>query len=131
MRLFADKKIELCGNLKFDQDMPEELESISSSIRESWSIEGKRRPTLIAASTHEGEEVIVLDAFKIILETINDALLILVPRHIERFERVKSLIKKEGFNLSSRSKKEDVTKDIQVLLGDTMGELNFYIQYLM
>ena len=123
--IVTDKKIELCGNLKFDQDMPEELESISSSIRESWSIEGKRRPTLIAASTHEREEVIVLDAFKIILETINDALLILVPRHLERFERVKTLIMKEGFNLSSRSKKEDVTKDIQVLLGDTMGELNF------
>ena len=121
----ADKEIKLCGNLKFDQDMPEELESISDSIRDSWSKEGKRRPTLIAASTHEGEEVIVLDAFNAILETITDALLIVVPRHLERFNKVKSLIDDQGFNFSSRSKKEDVTNDVQVLLGDTMGELNF------
>ena len=123
--IVVDKKIKLCGNLKFDQDMPEELESISGSIRDSWSIEGKRRPTLIAASTHEGEEVIILDAFNEILKEINDALLILVPRHLERFSRVKSLIDEQGFNFSSRSKKEDVTNDVQVLLGDTMGELNF------
>ena len=121
----ADKEIKLCGNLKFDQDMPEELESISDSIRDSWSKEGKRRPTLIAASTHEGEEVIVLDAFNAILETITDALLIVVPRHLERFNKVKSLIDDQGFSFSSRSKKEDVTNDVQVLLGDTMGELNF------
>jgi len=123
--IVIDKKIKLCGNLKFDQDTPEELESISGSIRDSWSIEGKRRPTLIAASTHEGEEVVILDAFKAILETITDALLIVVPRHLERFDRVKSLIDGQGFSFSSRSKKEDVTNDIQVLLGDTMGELNF------
>ena len=123
--IVVDKKIKLCGNLKFDQDMPEELESISGSIRDSWSIEGKMRPTLIAASTHEGEEVIILDAFKAILETITEALLIVVPRHLERFDRVKSLLDDQGFNFSSRSKKEDVTNDVQVLLGDTMGELNF------
>ena len=123
--IVPDKEIKLCGNLKFDQDMPDELESISSSIRDSWSIEGKRRPTLIAASTHEGEEFIVLDALKIIKETITDALLILVPRHPERFQKVKSLINSQGFSMSSRSKKEDVTRDVQVLLGDTMGELNF------
>tara|TARA_X000000368_G_scaffold324766_1_gene261844 strand:- start:160 stop:1446 length:1287 start_codon:yes stop_codon:yes gene_type:complete len=123
--IVGEKEINLCGNLKFDQDMPKELESISGSIRDSWSIEGKRRPTLIAASTHEGEEIIVLEAFKTIIETINDALLIVVPRHLERFNRVKSLIEEQGFNFSSRSKKEDVTIDVQVLLGDTMGELNF------
>ena len=123
--LVVDKQIKLCGNLKFDQDIPEELESISGSIRDSWSIEGKRRPTLIAASTHEGEEIIVLDSFNLILKKITDALLILVPRHLERFDRVESLIDNQGFNCSSRSKKEDVTNDVQVLLGDTMGELNF------
>ena len=60
-----------------------------------------------------------------ILKEITDAVLILVPRHLERFNRVKSFIDDQGFNFSSRSKKEDVTNDIQVLLGDTMGELNF------
>ena len=69
--IVVDKQIKLCGNLKFDQDMPEELDSIAQSIRDSWSTEGKRRPTLIAASTHEGEEIIVLDAFNLILKKIN------------------------------------------------------------
>ena len=88
-------------------------------------MDGKRRPTLIAASTHEGEEKIVLAAFKLILESIPNALLILVPRHLERFKKVKSLLNELDFNSSSRSMKEDVTKDVQVMLGDTMGELNF------
>ena len=125
VEIVADKEIKLCGNLKFDQDIPEELESISDSIRNSWSTEGKRRPTLIAASTHEGEEAIVLEAFKVILDSLSDALLIIVPRHLERFSKVNALINIQGFNLSVRSRKEDVSKDVQVLLGDTMGELNF------
>ena len=123
--IVPEKEIKLCGNLKFDQDLPDELESISSSIRDSWAVDGKRRPTLIAASTHEGEEKIVLAAFKLILESIPNALLILVPRHLERFKKVKSLLNELDFNSSSRSMKEDVTKDVQVMLGDTMGELNF------
>ena len=52
-------------------------------------------------------------------------MLILVPRHFERFGRVKNLIKISGFALAARSKKTEVGKDIQVLLGDTIGELNF------
>jgi len=123
--IVPDKEIKLCGNLKFDQDLPDELESISNSIKDSWAVDGKRRPTLIAASTHEGEEKIVLEAFELILKSIPNALLIIVPRHLERFKRVKSLLNQLGFNSSSRSLKEDVTKDVQVMLGDTMGELNF------
>ena len=123
--IVPEKEIKLCGNLKFDQDLPDELESISSSIRDSWAVDGKRRPTLIAASTHEGEEKIVLAAFKLILKSIPNALLIIVPRHLERFKKVKSLLNELDFNSSSRSMKEDVTKDVQVMLGDTMGELNF------
>ena len=52
-------------------------------------------------------------------------LLILVPRHPERFKKILNLIKEEGFAVVQRSKREDVTKDTQVLLGDTMGELDF------
>ena len=123
--LSQNKKINLCGNLKFDQAVPDQLDEISKSIRQSWSIDGKLRPTLIASSTHEGEEEVVLNAFKGILKELPDALLILVPRHFERFDRVKNIIKISGLALAARSKKTDVGKDIQVLLGDTIGELNF------
>ncbi len=115
-------KIEVCGNLKFDQQVPEEMHSISSSIRDSWS-EGEQRPTLIAASTHETEEEFVLDAFLEILEEAEDALLIIVPRHPERFETVFEYIQNRDLSVARRSKKDDVTPETKVLLGDTMGEL--------
>lgn len=117
--------ISLCGNLKFDQDVPEEIDSIVSTIKTDWSIEGKQRPVLIAASTHESEESIILEAFDGIKDVLHDALLILVPRHPERFKKILNLIKDEGFVVAQRSKREDVTKDTHVLLGDTMGELDF------
>jgi 3-deoxy-D-manno-octulosonic-acid transferase len=117
-------KIEVCGNLKFDQQVPEEMHSISSSIRDSWS-DGGQRPTLIAASTHETEEEFVLDAFLEILGESKDALLILVPRHPERFETVFEYIQDRDLSVARRSNKDDVTPKTQVLLGDTMGELNF------
>ena len=123
--LSPNKKINLCGNLKFDQAVPDELDEISQSIRKNWSISGNFRPTLIASSTHEGEEEIILNAFKDILKALPDALLILVPRHFERFGRVKNLIKVSGLALAARSKKTEVGKDIHVLFGDTIGELNF------
>ena len=122
----ADRKdINTCGNLKFDQDIPFELEDISKTIKQDWSTDGELRPILIAASTHETEEEEVLKAFKKILTSSPNALLILVPRHLERFERVKKIIQASGLALVSRSKKEDVKKNTQVLLGDTIGELNF------
>ena len=119
------KDINTCGNLKFDQDVPTELEDISKTIKQDWSIDGKYRPTLIAASTHETEEEEVLKAFKQILKSSPNALLILVPRHLERFDKVKKLINTSGLTLASRSKKEEVKRSTQVLLGDTIGELNF------
>ena len=117
-------KIDVCGNLKFDQQVPEEMQSISSSIRDSWS-DGEQRPTLIAASTHETEEEFVLEAFLKILEEAKDALLIVVPRHPERFETVFEYIKNRDLSVARRSNKDEVTPETQVLLGDTMGELNF------
>ena len=119
------KDINTCGNLKFDQDIPTELEDISKTIKQDWSIDGKYRPTLIAASTHETEEEEVLKAFKQILKSSPNALLILVPRHLERFDKVKKIINTSGLTLASRSKKEEVKGSTQVLLGDTIGELNF------
>ena len=111
--------------MKFDQDVPPELEDISKTIKQDWSIDGKYRPTLIAASTHETEEEEVLSAFKQILKSFPNALLILVPRHLERFDKVNKLINTFGLSLASRSKKDEVKRSTQVLLGDTIGELNF------
>ena len=119
------KTIDVCGNLKFDQAVPHELKEIATNIKKEWAIDGELRPTLIAASTHEGEEEIVLNAFNIIQETYPNSLLILVPRHLERFDQVKELLKESKLDFVTRSNKSDVTKTTKVLLGDTIGELNF------
>ena len=83
------------------------------------------RPTLIGASTHEGEEEALLDGFIKIKQELDNPLLILVPRHPERFNRVKQIIRSYNLSISVRSIKEEVQNDTDVLLGDTMGELNF------
>ena len=119
------KEIFLCGNLKFDQDVPEEINSISASIRETWSIDDNIRPTLIAASTHQTEEQFILGSFLDILIKEKNALLIIVPRHPERFDDVYKQILETDLTVARRSLKEDVKADTKVLLGDTMGELNF------
>ena len=84
------------------------------------------RPVWVAASTHEGEEEIVLDAHRRLLGRLPDALLILVPRHPHRFDAVRELLAKRGEAFLSRSSGEPVTTTAKILLGDTMGELMMF-----
>jgi 3-deoxy-D-manno-octulosonic-acid transferase len=79
----------------------------------------------IAASTHAGEDEIILAAHRQLLGARPDALLILVPRHPERFNAVFELCDRQGFSTRRRSLGEAVDAQTQVLLGDTMGELLF------
>ena len=98
-------------DLKFDQDIPSELIEISKTVREDWSVDGVKRPVLIAASTHEIEEEIVLEAYKKVIKQYPNTLLILVPRHLERFEKVKNIVKNSGLQFASRSKKTNITNN--------------------
>jgi 3-deoxy-D-manno-octulosonic-acid transferase len=77
----------------------------------------------IATSTHDGEERILLAAQRKLLEKYPDLLLILVPRHPERFTTAKDLVKKAGFSYMLRSRGEIPTGSMQIVIGDTMGEL--------
>lgn len=122
-KINASTEVSLCGNLKFDQDLPDQIETISTSIRQSWAIDGRIRPTLIAASTHETEEKFVIDSFLDIVSQEENSLLILVPRHPERFDDVYDQILEANLEVARRSQKEDVTPNTKILLGDTMGEL--------
>lgn len=122
--LCEESKIILCGNIKFDQEIPLGLADISKSIKESWSIEGKLRPTLIGASTHDSEEQVLVDAFIDIKKVYKDALMIIVPRHPERFKSVHMLLKENRMNIALRSRQDEMDSSKDVLLGDTMGELN-------
>ena len=86
------------------------------------------RPVWIAASTHQGEDEQVLAAARAVLTSHPDALLVLVPRHPERFEAVATLCRENDWTVARRSLGEAITADTQIYLGDTMGELPVLFQ---
>nr|WP_064493913.1 lipid IV(A) 3-deoxy-D-manno-octulosonic acid transferase [Pseudomonas chengduensis] len=115
--------VEVTGSIKFDLKIDAELLQRADALRQQW--QATTRPVWIAASTHAGEDEIVLAAHRQLLKTQPDALLILVPRHPERFNSVHELCISERLTTRRRSTAEAVQASDQVLLGDTMGELLF------
>ncbi|GAA3710152.1 lipid IV(A) 3-deoxy-D-manno-octulosonic acid transferase [Oceanisphaera sediminis] len=112
-------KLSVTGSIKFDIDYDDEVRRQGQALREQL---GAQRPVWIAASTHEGEDEQLLAAHRGLLQSHPQALLILVPRHPQRFEQVAELITQQGFSLSRRTDSNEL-HNIQVYLGDTMGEL--------
>ncbi len=117
------EKIKLCGNIKFDAKINEDMVQAGKHFKNTSC---KDRFVWIAASTHEGEEEIILNAHSMILEQFPNALLVLVPRHPERFASVLKLCENKNFTVSQRSKNESLSDNISIFLGDTMGEMFFY-----
>ena len=115
--------VEVTGSIKFDLSIDPQLWVKARELREQW--QAQERPVWIAASTHEGEDEIVLAAHRQLLAHYPNALLMLVPRHPERFNGVFELCQREGFVTVRRSQHTPVSAQTQVLLGDTMGELLF------
>ena len=115
--------VEVTGSIKFDLSIDPQLLQRANELRGQW--QALERPVWIAASTHEGEDEVVLDAHRQLLTNYPNALLILVPRHPERFNSVFELCQREGFATVRRSSGANVEADTSVLLGDTMGELLF------
>src|SRR5471032_1252598 len=115
--------VEVTGSIKFDLTVDPQLLERAAALREQW--QASERPVWIAASTHEGEDEVVLAAHRQLLASYPNALLILVPRHQERFSPMFELCQQQGFATVRRSSGEAVTAQTSVLLGDTMGELLF------
>lgn len=113
------EKLFVSGSVKFDLAIDAELDQRAHHLR---ALIGAR-PVWIAASTHAGEDEVLLAAHRLILHAHADALLILVPRHPERFDAVAELIAGNNFTQQRRSLHAPVATQTQVLLGDTMGEL--------
>ncbi|MFS0825729.1 lipid IV(A) 3-deoxy-D-manno-octulosonic acid transferase [Pseudomonas phoenicis] len=114
--------VRVTGSIKFDLKIDEQLLPRARAQRAQWG--ASQRPVWIAASTHEGEDASILEAHRRVLRTHGDALLILVPRHPERFDAVAAQCR-EGFVSVRRSSGEPVLAQTQVLVGDSMGELLF------
>ena len=117
---YRKDKLKVTGNIKYDLSITDELREKIDALRALWV---KNRPIWIAASTHEGEEQIILQAHRQLLEKYPNLLLLLVPRHPERFNVVADLLKKEKFQFIRRSTNELPNENTQVILGDSMGEL--------
>jgi len=111
---------ELTGNLKYELQLAADLPHRGLALRQSW---GNDRPVWLAASTREGEEAIILAAFHEILKSFPQALLVIVPRHPQRFEEVSNLITQSGLATARHSEHPTGLDRVSCYLVDVMGEL--------
>lgn len=118
-------RVHVTGSMKFDLQVPASVAEAGESLRRRL---GWNRPLLLAASTHEGEEEILLEAFRQIAGHIHGLLLVLVPRHPERFGPVERLCRREGFaTFLATDLTRDLDPETEVLVVNRMGELMKYI----
>ncbi len=116
---FPIEKVSVTGNIKFDLEVPQVN---AEQFREEL---GVTRKIWIAASTHPGEDEIVLRAHQLIKEKYPQSLLILAPRHPDRCQSIASLIEAQGMSYVVRSKQERCSENTDVYMADTLGELLF------
>jgi 3-deoxy-D-manno-octulosonic-acid transferase len=112
------KNVSVMGNLKYDFEPPEPMLRLGLKLREQF---GRERRVFLAASTREGEEALILDEW-----SNPSILLVIVPRHPQRFEEVARILEKRGLRFQRRSQDLNVPAEIEVMLGDTMGEMFAY-----
>jgi len=127
------KQTHVTGNIKFDLTLPPDVAAQGLALRERYvptrpspacgGGPGRRHPVWIAGSTHAGEEQVILDAHRRVRQTHPDALLILVPRHPNRFTEVADWLTREGANYVRRSQEASSNAVTEILLVDTLGEL--------
>jgi 3-deoxy-D-manno-octulosonic-acid transferase len=121
LRALGAANVRVSGNLKFDFEPDTAQVADGRAWHAAW---GADRPVLLAASTREGEEALILDA---VARYANASwLLVLVPRHPQRFDEVAALIVKHGLKFQRKSASNEVPSDVRVLLGDSMGEMTRY-----
>lgn len=119
----ADRLV-VTGSVKFDITLSQKLRDQARQIRQQWVQSlGQGTRVLLAASTHEGEEPMVLQAFASLRVDYPDLLLVLVPRHPERVEAVQRLACQKGLAVARHSQGTRLLPGTAVVLVDTMGEL--------
>ncbi len=111
--------VKVIGDIKSDSHVSNTDLQKGRGFKQQW---GGSRLVLVAASTHEGEDSLILDLYTS-LKTDFDLLLVIAPRHPERFNEVGNLIKERGFSMQKRSTNNSFSKQTEVVLGDSMGEM--------
>ena len=119
----SPERTHVTGNIKFDVEFDQAIVGRGKQVRDTLFAD---RPVWIAASTHDGEEQQVLEAHRALLKTHPNLLLVLVPRHPERFSGVRELVEKSSFSVVSRTDNQPATSSTEVFLVDTMGEVPLF-----
>ncbi|MCW5296923.1 3-deoxy-D-manno-octulosonic acid transferase [Herbaspirillum lusitanum] len=122
LRLFGARQVHVTGSIKFDVEAPPDM----IALGRQWRAQFGERPVLLCASTREGEEALILDALAKLVD--RNFLVVIVPRHPQRFDEVATLISARGFAMQRRSMLgvAVVAADTDVVLGDSMGEMAAY-----
>jgi len=115
-----EERVTVTGSIKFELKIPASIFEKAEVLRK---LLGEDRPIWIAGSTHEGEDELILAAHEKVLKVLPNALLVISPRHPERFNDVFQMSQKAGFKTIKRSTNDVCTADTQVMICDTMGEL--------
>lgn len=118
---FPAEKMQVTGSLKFDLTLPLCLAEQAQHWRKIW---GENRPVWIAASTHPGEEELILQAFTETRRFYPDLLLVSIPRHVDRVPQLEQLYNSQTYKTIKRSDhNQSKMSDVDIFIGDTMGEL--------
>ncbi|MEO6696456.1 MAG: lipid IV(A) 3-deoxy-D-manno-octulosonic acid transferase [Gammaproteobacteria bacterium] len=115
--------VHVTGSIKYDVKLSASLREEAQVLRRLWGVE---RAVWIAASTHEGEEAQLIDAYAAVRRELPHALLVIVPRHPERFTKVAALCQKRGYRIVRRSEQRPCDANTEIVIGDSMGELNLF-----
>ncbi len=114
--------LQITGSIKFDLDLDQAVREKAATLRAQWS-NHETRPVWLAASTHPGEDAIILQAFAALKRQHAPLLLVLVPRHPERFDAVAQQCETGDFSVVRRSSGDAPSANTGILIGDSMGEL--------
>jgi 3-deoxy-D-manno-octulosonic-acid transferase len=116
------RDITVTGNLKFDVDVPPAMLERGRALRQRFV---PARPVVVLASTRDGEEALLVDSLSR-ARLPAAALVVIVPRHPQRFAEVAAMLDARGIAFARRSDERDVPADVSIVLGDSMGEMLAY-----
>lgn len=113
-------QVTVTGSIKYDISIADTVFEQAHQLRQQL---GNQRPIFVAASTHQGEDEQVLDAYQTVLQQYPNAMVIIVPRHPERFDSVAKLGQDRGLQVHRRTDTTPIKANTQLYLADTMGEM--------
>ncbi|GAB3678596.1 lipid IV(A) 3-deoxy-D-manno-octulosonic acid transferase [Salinisphaera aquimarina] len=120
----AAGSVHVTGNLKYDVPDMDITRSRGAELRAHW--QARSRPVWVAASTHAGEERLLIEAFDTLLQTHGHALMVIAPRHPQRFDAVANVLAGSGYRVARRSRSETVDETTDIVLADTLGEVPMF-----